>query len=66
MKLKCPLCNGCLDFVWKGNCRFFRCDFCNKLYNIVGNKIVEVESVDLHIDINGNPVVQKVNYVDGS
>lgn len=38
MKLKCPVCNSCFDYVWQHNRRFFWCDFCQHLYDLVGDK----------------------------
>lgn len=38
MKLKCPACNSCFDYVWHSNQRFFWCEFCQHMYDLVDNK----------------------------
>jgi hypothetical protein len=45
MKLKCPVCNSCFSFVWQKNLRFFWCDFCQHLYNLVDNDYKRVIGV---------------------
>lgn len=64
MKLKCPECNSCFVVVWRGNRRFFMCDFCESLYDLAGTELRRVSHVEMSKDRNGNYYVVKVNYYD--
>jgi len=64
MKLKCPVCNGCFDYVWIGFQRFFNCDFCKATYNTVGESMKRVKDITLKLNVNGNEVVDKVTYYE--
>ena len=44
---KCIDCNLCLDVIWVEPRRFFRCWLCEKLYDKVDGKLVEI--TDAHI-----------------
>lgn len=59
MKQKCPICNGCLDFTWIKNRRFFWCDFCKKLFNLESNRFREI----VHV-VEGETTVERIDYKD--
>ena len=66
MKLKCPVCNGCLDYTWIGFRRFFNCFLCQATYDIVGDKFKRIKSIELKKDINGNEVASEITYEEGA
>ena len=45
MKLKCPVCNSCLDYIWQQNRRFFWCDFCQHMYDLVDGKFKRITGI---------------------
>jgi hypothetical protein len=50
MKLKCPECNSCFDYVWHYNMRMFWCDLCQQLYDLVDGKYVRVTGIKKELD----------------
>lgn len=51
---KCPDCVLCMDIVYFGPLRFYQCWLCQKYYNIIDNKIVEVkpqELLEVHMEL---------------
>jgi hypothetical protein len=64
MKLKCPVCNSCLDYAWVANGRFFNCFLCQVTYNIDQEKLKIVKEIILAKDKNGQDFVERVIYKD--
>lgn len=64
MKIKCPVCNSCLDYAYVANRRFFNCFLCQVTYDIRDNKLIVVTDITLEKDMNGNDKVKEVKYGD--
>lgn len=44
---KCPDCLLCLDVIWIVPRRIFRCYLCEKMYDILDGKLVEIDPITL-------------------
>ena len=63
---KCPDCVLCMDIVYFDMLRFYQCWLCQKYYNIIDNKIVEVkpqEILDKHMELLRKQKEDKENEV---
>jgi hypothetical protein len=64
VKLKCPICLGCLDIAWTGNRRFYNCFLCQKTYDVTPTELRVIKEIVLTKDKNGNDFVERVIYSD--
>lgn len=64
MKLKCPTCNGCLNYTWVANGIFLNCFLCQVTYKIDQEKLKIVKEIILAKDKNGSEYVESVVYKD--